>query len=208
MCLPPYLVWSQHLDDDAGRVAGGNLLKIGGGVGRFFVSVVAHGADDDEWNLVDGAGVADGCALHLDTHGVEALDNAVFDLGGLDELVAGSDLSDKAAGRAVVDLLESLHCGLDQRFAGTDAIDIRRVVPQKVLIVVVVAQLARDHHIQHLQVRVNCPGDAGIDNCLDLKAVDHHLGGDGGVDLADAADRDHRVLARTAGPPRRSGGQS
>ena len=38
------------------------------------------------------------------------------------------------------------------------------------------------------------PGDAGIDNCLDLKAVDHHLGGDGGVDLADAADRDHRVL--------------
>ena len=43
----------QHLDDDAGGVAGGDLLKIGGGVGRFFVSVVAHGADDDEWNLVE-----------------------------------------------------------------------------------------------------------------------------------------------------------
>ena len=138
--------------------------------------------------------MADGCALHLDTHGVEALDNAVFDLGGLDELVAAGNLAGKTAGGAVIDLLEGFDRCFRKRFACIDAVDVRRVVLQKACVIIVIAQLAGNHHVQHLQVGMDRPGDAGIDNCLDLKAVDHHLGGDGGVDLADAADRDHRVL--------------
>ena len=76
-----------------------------------------------------------------------------------------------------------------------DAVDVRWIVAQEAGVKVVVAQLAGDDNVEHLQIVVDSTCDAGVDDALHLKAVDHHLGGDGSVDLADAAAADNSLLS-------------
>lgn len=185
---------AEHLHDDASGVTGSGFFKVGGRFGCFLVRIVAHGADDDKWDVVDTAGVANGSAFHLDAHRVVFLHDSIFDLGGFDELVAGGNLADKAAGGAVVNLLEGLDCRFHHQLAGKDAVNVRWIVAQEACVVVVVAQLAGDDNIQNLQVVMDSTCDAGIDDAVNSKAVNHHLGGDGGVDLADAAATDDCLL--------------
>ena len=95
----------------------------------------------------------------------------------------------------MVDLLEGFDCRFYHQFAGMDAVDVRWIVAQEAGVKVVVAQLAGDDNVEHLQIVVDSACDAGVDDALHLKAVDHHLGGDGSVDLADAAAADNSLLS-------------
>ena len=94
----------------------------------------------------------------------------------------------------MVNLLEGFDCRFHHQLAGKDAVNVRWIVAQEACVVVVVAQLAGDDNIQNLQVVMDSTCDAGIDDAVNSKAVDHHLGGDGGVDLADAAAADNGLL--------------
>ena len=141
-----------------------------------------------------------GAALHLAAQRVEFKGDELA-LGAVgDEDVARGDPAHHHVGpESLAALRQLLHdllvCG------DTDALlvgepDLTARLLQCGAVDVVLDAVARDHDVAYGEMFGQAARDARVDHDLGLKEVDHDLGADGGVHLADAALQQHHVLVK------------